>query len=78
MCLAECIRSRQFGGEAALVKGGPYPNGTVFLIDLHDFAAVDGTYVEGAQKGFGPDGEGRNEIFLDWRLGISILDGGRS
>jgi hypothetical protein len=38
-------------GEAALKKGGPYPNGTMFLTDLHDFAVVDGAYVEGALKG---------------------------
>jgi len=38
-------------GESALKTGGPYPDGTVFLTDLHDFAAVDGSYVEGALKG---------------------------
>src|SRR6202158_5158542 len=38
-------------GEAALKRGGPYPNGTMFLTDLHDFAVVDGAYVEGALKG---------------------------
>ena len=25
-------------GESALRKGGPYPNGTVFLTDLHEFS----------------------------------------
>jgi hypothetical protein len=38
-------------GEAALKKGGSFPNGTRFLIDLHDFSVVDGAYVEGALKG---------------------------
>src|SRR5258708_30699205 len=38
-------------GESALKKGGPYPNGTVFLTDLHEFSVVDGSYVEGAPKG---------------------------
>jgi hypothetical protein len=38
-------------GEAALRKGDPYPNGTRFVIDLHDFSVVDGAYVEGAVKG---------------------------
>jgi hypothetical protein len=38
-------------GESALRKGGPYPNGTVFLIDLHELSVVDGSYVEGALKG---------------------------
>ena len=38
-------------GEPALKTGGPYPDGTMFLTDLHDFAVVDGSYVEGALKG---------------------------
>ena len=38
-------------GESALKQGGPYPDGTVFLTDLHDYAVVDGSYVEGALKG---------------------------
>jgi hypothetical protein len=38
-------------GEAALRTGGPYPNGTMFVIDLHDFSADAGTYVEGPLKG---------------------------
>lgn len=38
-------------GESALRNGGPYPDGTVFMTDLHDFTAVDGTYVEGSLKG---------------------------
>src|ERR1700676_560089 len=37
-------------GEPALKKGGPYPNGTMFVIDLHNFAVVDGSYVEGPVK----------------------------
>ena len=38
-------------GEAALKKGAPYPDGTEFMTDLHDFAVSDGSYVEGALKG---------------------------
>ena len=38
-------------GEPALKTGGPYPDGTMFLTDLHDFTVVDGSYVEGALKG---------------------------
>jgi hypothetical protein len=38
-------------GEEALKKGGPYPDETVFVTDLHDFTVSDGTYVEGALKG---------------------------
>jgi len=36
---------------AALKKGGPYPNGSQFVTDLHDFSIVEGSYVEGARKG---------------------------
>src|SRR4051812_49731820 len=38
-------------GEGALKKGGPYPDRTVFLTDLHDFSVNDGSYVQGALKG---------------------------
>jgi hypothetical protein len=38
-------------GEPALKQGGPYPDGTMFLTDLHDFTVADGSYVEGALKG---------------------------
>jgi hypothetical protein len=38
-------------GEAALKKGGAYPNGSQFVTDLHDFTIADGSYVEGARKG---------------------------
>jgi len=38
-------------GEAALKKGGPYPNGTMFVTDLHDFSIADGSYVMGDLKG---------------------------
>lgn len=40
-------------GEATLKNGGPYPypNGTIFIVDLHDFSVVDGSYVEGPIKG---------------------------
>jgi hypothetical protein len=38
-------------GLPALKKGGPYPNGTMFVTDLHEFTLTDGSYVEGALKG---------------------------
>ena len=37
-------------GEPALKKGEPYPDKTVFLVDLHDFTISDGSYVEGSRK----------------------------
>ena len=38
-------------GGAALKKGGPYPDRTMFVTDLHDFTVTDGSYVEGTRKG---------------------------
>lgn len=38
-------------GEPALMKGGPYPDGTMFVTDLHDFSVSDGSYVMGKRKG---------------------------
>jgi hypothetical protein len=37
-------------GEAALKKGGPYPDGSMFLTDLHEVNVSDGSYAEGARK----------------------------
>jgi hypothetical protein len=39
-------------GLPTLKKGGPlpYPDGTVFADDVHEFAVKDGSYVEGAKK----------------------------
>jgi hypothetical protein len=38
-------------GLPALKKGGPYPDKSMFVTDLHDFTISDGSYVEGARKG---------------------------
>jgi hypothetical protein len=38
-------------GEDALKKGTPYPDGSTFVTDLHDFTLSDGSYVEGDRKG---------------------------
>jgi hypothetical protein len=37
-------------GETALKQGGPYPDDTVFLLDLHEFTISDGSYVEGPRS----------------------------
>jgi Cytochrome P460 len=37
-------------GLAALKKGGPYRNKTMFVTDLHEFTVSDGSYVEGTRK----------------------------
>ena len=38
-------------GLPALKKGGPYPDRTVFVTDLHEFSIADGSYVMGKLKG---------------------------
>lgn len=41
-------------GLATLKSGAyPYPDGTIFADDVHDFMLKDGTYVEGIKKGVG-------------------------
>jgi len=37
-------------GLEALKKGTPYPDKTVFVSDVHQFAVTDGSYVEGDRK----------------------------
>jgi Cytochrome P460 len=37
-------------GETALKKGEPYPDKTVFLVDLHEFTISDSSFVEGQRK----------------------------
>ena len=37
-------------GLPALKKGGPYPDKTTFVTDLHNFTLSDGSYVEGTRK----------------------------
>jgi hypothetical protein len=37
-------------GEPALKKGGPYPDNTMFVSDVHEFTVSDGSYVEGPRK----------------------------
>jgi hypothetical protein len=39
-------------GLATLQAGGPfpYPDGTIFADDVHDFSVKDGSYVEGSKK----------------------------
>jgi hypothetical protein len=37
-------------GETALRNGEPYPDKTVFVVDLHEFTVADGSYLEGPRK----------------------------
>ena len=63
-------------GEPALKKGGPYPNGTVFLTDLHDFSVVDGSYVEGALKGLALMEKGSRKYASTGGWGFQFWAGG--
>lgn len=38
------------GGLAMLKNDRPYPDGTSFVDDIHEFTITDGTYVEGERK----------------------------
>ena len=62
---------------AALKKGGPYPNGSQFVTDLHDFTITEGSYVEGAAQGRGHNDQGFQEICIDRWLGLPVLGRGR-
>jgi hypothetical protein len=37
-------------GEPALKKGGPYPDSSIFVTDLHEVTVSNGSYAEGARK----------------------------
>jgi Cytochrome P460 len=38
-------------GLPALEKGGPFPDGSIFTDDIHEFTVSEGVYVEGSRKG---------------------------
>ena len=59
-------------GLPTLKNGGPlpYPDGTIFADDVHDFSVKDGSYVEGKQEGDSGDGKGFEEVSYDRRMGI--------
>jgi len=59
-------------GETALKKGEPYPDKTVFLVDLHDLRwLLRGRSTEGDRH----HAEGQDEVCLDGRLGFPGLGG---
>ena len=45
-------------GELRAQEGGPYPSGTVFLTDLHEFSGGGRLLRGGCPEGFGCNGEG--------------------
>ena len=65
-------------GEAALKKGSPYhyPDGTIFLTDLHDFTNADGTIAEGKLKGLAVMVKDAKKYAATGGWGFEFFDGG--
>ena len=63
-------------GEAALKKGGPYPDKTMFVTDLHDFTVSDGSYVEGARKGLAVTVKDSKKYASTGGWGFQFFEGG--
>jgi hypothetical protein len=63
-------------GEAALKKGGPYPNRTIFLTDLHDFTVSDGSTVMGKLKGLAVMVKDAKKYAATGGWGFQFFDGG--
>ena len=63
-------------GEDALKKGGPYPDGTIFVTDLHDFTVSDGSYVEGKLKGIAVMVKDANKYAATGGWGFQLFAGG--
>jgi len=66
-----------FDRETALKKGGPYPDETVFLVDLHEFTISDGSYVGRSSEGRPPCMLKDNKKYDRRRLGVAGLGRGR-
>ena len=62
-------------GETALKKGEPYPDKTVFLVDLHEFTIAEGSLRGRPTEGDRHHAEGQEEVCLDGRLGLPGLGG---
>lgn len=63
-------------GEAALKKGVPYPNGAMFVTDLHEFTVSDGSYVEGARKALAAMVKDSKKYASTGGWGFQLWDGG--
>ena len=61
---------------AALKKGGPYPNGSQFVTDLHDFTITEGSYVEGARKGIATMVKDSKKYASTGGWGFQLFEGG--
>jgi hypothetical protein len=56
-------------------KGGPYPDKTTFVTDLHEFTVSDGSYVEGARKALAIMVKDSKKYASTGGLGFSALGG---
>jgi len=63
-------------GESALRKGGPYPNGTVFLTDLHEFFGGRRLLRRGCPERFGGYGKGLKKYASTGGWGFQFWTGG--
>jgi len=63
-------------GEAALKKGGPYPDKSMFVTDLHDFKVDDGSYVEGARKAIAVMLKDSKKYAATGGWGFQLFEGG--
>jgi hypothetical protein len=65
-------------GLPVLKKGGPYPypDGTVFADDVHDFSIKDGSYVEGAKKAITTMVKGSKKYAATGGWGFQVWAGG--
>ena len=65
-------------GQAALKKGGPYPDKTMFVTDLHEFMVSDGSYVEGPRKALAVMVKDSKKYALTGGWGFQLWEGGDS
>ena len=63
-------------GEAALKQGGPYPDGTVLLDDVHDFTVSEGSSAEGPLKILGFMAKDKSKYAATGGWGFQAWDGG--
>lgn len=65
-------------GISALKRGGPlpYPDGTVFADDVHDFSIKDGSFVEGKKKAVAVMVKDSKKYPATGGWGFQVWDGG--
>jgi hypothetical protein len=63
-------------GQAALKKGVPFPDKTVFVSDVHEVTMSDGSYVEGMRKGLAVMVKGQKKYASTGGWGFQLWAGG--